>query len=595
MVVPNTVDESVARSEIERANGRISRGIFIGRRRELAYLQAAVDDGIAGRGRIVLVAGEVGIGKTSLANQAAGSARARGVRTLWGRCHETGGAPPCWPWSQVLRDFRRGAGGSAVDLPGGGENAALTDLTSVGRLESDRELFAPFAELTAFLQSASRQQPLMILLDDVHWADDTSIRLLRFVAREIADSRVLLLGTYREAEIGDGHPLAGALVELRSEPLFEPYRLRGLAEEEVRALVAAIAECDVRAEFARALHRRTEGNPLFVLEILRHLAHEGYIYHDGARWQCQVSADELPIPDSVREVIDRRVGRLSVAARETLSAAALIGREFTRTALLESVELPVERVLQGLRESVRSRVLSEIPGAQRAYRFSHALLLESLAESSTGALPAARLAGARGAAVSPAGDDTSATLFRLEGDYWTIRHDGGVVRLRDCKGLHYVAELLRNPGQPLLAVELLIAAPGRGPESSNEGILSEDGAGVLADPRALRDYRQRLAELQEDIDEASAHNDLGRLAAARAEFERLASHVRATTGLGGRARRMPSVAERARQAVTKGIWNAVGRIGHAHPWLARHLTSSIKTGCVCIYRPDPDRCIAWQF
>jgi len=193
--------------------------------------------------------------------------------------------------------------------------------------------------------------------------------------------------------------------------------------------------------------------------------------------------------------------------------------------------------------------------------------------------------------VPPPGGES---IFRLEGEYWTIGFAGRIVRLRSTNGLYYVARLLRNVGKPLLAIELVRAVPGRSTAPPEAASLCEWTCDSLADPEALRGYRRRLTALQEEIDEAAEHNDLGRLAAARDEFERLADHVSAATGLGGRARRMPSISERARQAVTKGIRNVVARIGNEHPPLARHLTECITTGYVCSYRPDPERCIAWQ-
>jgi hypothetical protein len=175
----------------------------------------------------------------------------------------------------------------------------------------------------------------------------------------------------------------------------------------------------------------------------------------------------------------------------------------------------------------------------------------------------------------------TAALFRHEGDFWTLAYQGAVCRVKDAKGLHYIADLLRHPGQELHVLDLI----GRGRETRGQRWESSPGLPIL-DASAKAAYQQRLRELRDELEEAERFNDPGRTERARDEMEAIAEQLAAAVGLGGRDRQAASSSERARSTVTKAVKAALNRIADHHAPLGRHLTTSIKTGTFCSYAPD---------
>src|SRR5439155_9187932 len=228
----------------------------------------------AGHGRMVMLAGEPGIGKTRTAQEVAVHAGREEAAVLWGRCHEEAGAPPYWPWVQVIRasqrdadpDLLAGLGAAASDiadivpeirdlLPGLEQSAPLGDPSEAR--------FRMFESIRRLLGTLCRRRTLMIVLDDVHWADAPSLRLLEFLAPELGNSRLLLVGTYRATELSRQHPLSNTLGSLARVPHFARVNLAGLSAEEVQAYIVA-AGTTAPAGLAKTLHEQTEGNPLFL-------------------------------------------------------------------------------------------------------------------------------------------------------------------------------------------------------------------------------------------------------------------------------------------------------------------------------------------
>jgi len=225
--------------------------VFVGREEELAVLRAALARAMAGRGTVVLVSGEPGIGKTELADRLAAAAESRGVHVVWGRAWEGEGAPAFWSWARIIgaclaqweREALATRLGAALPYlaqvaPEAGKQ--LPGLPTPPSLDSEQARFRLFDAVTTFLTVSSREQPLVVVLDDLHWADKPSLLMLQFLAREIADSRLLVIGTYRDVEVSRGNPLADVLPALRRERTVARILLRGLPEEDVRTLVAAL-------------------------------------------------------------------------------------------------------------------------------------------------------------------------------------------------------------------------------------------------------------------------------------------------------------------------------------------------------------------
>jgi predicted ATPase len=267
--------------------------VFVGRERELAELLAGLDDALAGRGRLFLIAGEPGIGKSRLTDELAALARQRGVRVLYGRCWEAGGAPTYWPWVQALRARVReqaaeelreqlGAGASelAQILPEVRE--VLGDVAAPTSLDPEGARFRLFDAAAAFLRRASAEQPLLIVLDDLHAADAPSLLLLQFVAGELTDARILLVCAYRDVDVGSDTQLASTVRELARQPATRWAQVRGLSEPDVDRLIEASSGVTVRASVVAAVYRETEGNPLFVQEVVRLLVDEGRLETVGS-------------------------------------------------------------------------------------------------------------------------------------------------------------------------------------------------------------------------------------------------------------------------------------------------------------------------
>jgi tetratricopeptide (TPR) repeat protein len=376
-------------SQLRDAIERAAAELFVGRTGEIAQLDAALSGSIDGRGRLCLIAGDPGIGKTRLAECVAARAAERGATVIWGRCWEGEGAPAFWPWVQVLRALvrqgdaatladRLGAGGPYVAQVVPDVRELLPDLPAAPALDSEQGRFRLYDALSTFMKSSAAATPLAFVLDDLHWADKSSLLLLQFLVREIADARLLIVGTYRDVEVARDHPLGDVLPRLRRERSVDRILLRGLPEPEVHALLVALRGDEVPEDFARTISQETAGNPFFILEILRDILDEGLAYREGERWVGRVEASEIRLPESVREVIGRRLSRLSDACAKLLTLAAVIGQEFGLDVLQRVSALDEERVFEVLEEALAAGIVGEVPRTIARFRFSHTLIRETL-------------------------------------------------------------------------------------------------------------------------------------------------------------------------------------------------------------------------
>ena len=364
--------------------------VFVGRGSELARLDEALDDVFAGRGRLVLLVGEPGIGKSRLADELSSRAAARGARVLVGRAWEAGGAPAYWPWLQSLRAYVRA---SELDIlraqldAGGADLAQLLpelrelfpELPEASGVESEGARFRLFEATTSFLLAAARDRPLVVVLDDLHAADEPSLLLLRFVARGLAAGRLLLVCALRDVDPVLRDPLSSTVAEVLREAQTVRLALAGLDESEVAEYIQASTGVEPSAGLVSAINSETDGNPLFVGEIVRLLDSEDRIAEpDG----------QVSIPPEVRAVIGRRIERLSTECQSLLISASVLGRELRVDALARLSGRAHDEVLGVLDEAMRERVLEEVPGAPGRLRFAHALIRDTLYEDLT---PARRM------------------------------------------------------------------------------------------------------------------------------------------------------------------------------------------------------------
>lgn len=358
---------------------------FVNRVRELTELCAGVHDTLAGQGRLFTVAGEPGIGKSRLADEAANYAVSKHMSVLWGRCWEGGGAPAYWPWIQVIRALASSTQSSIVvnwlssDVAEVFQivpelRALVPDLSelSPGSLsEPEQARFRLFDSVVRFFRRASEHKPILAILDDLHAADPTSLLMLLALARAVRGAGLMIVGIYRKAEVRNSVERAALIAEIEREGILLP--LRGLAEAEIGEFIERTAGISPTPSLVSLLETATEGNPFFLSEILRLMAAEGHLATDPA-----IVSHPLQIPDGVRASIMRRIQPLSDETRQTLTVASVIGREFDLNCLAMTRDVPRERIVDALDTAIRLELVTGLEGFAGRYTFRHMLIRDAL-------------------------------------------------------------------------------------------------------------------------------------------------------------------------------------------------------------------------
>jgi DNA-binding SARP family transcriptional activator len=368
------------RAAASRSPGLAALPALVGREAERGVLGACLDELVAGRGGVTLIGGEPGIGKTRLAEELAMEAIERGVAVAWGRCYAGRGAPAFWPWAQIVEELLAQFSDDELRVAMGSGAAELSQLVpSVKDLVADLVPPAPtdpesarfrlYEAITSFLRRLSRATPLVVALDDVHWADEASLGLFGFAATGLAHSAVLVVATYRTVDPVVGGPFAATLAEVDRQYHVRRLDVGGLEQSAIAALVATRGQSPDDDAIGTLLER-TRGNPFFVTEIVRLLASSG---HD-------LDPDTVSriIPDSVRGVIRQRVARQPAATIETLAAAAVLGQDVDPLLLADMLDRDPVTILEELEPAVEAGILVTLPGPISRYRFSHGLVNETL-------------------------------------------------------------------------------------------------------------------------------------------------------------------------------------------------------------------------
>ncbi|HLF07967.1 MAG TPA: protein kinase [Dehalococcoidia bacterium] len=370
------------------------RRTFVGREAELRQLQAAFDGAMSGQGALAMVVGEPGIGKTALVEQLATYVSLRGGRTLVGHCYEEGSLSlPYLAFVEAMRSYVLSREPDALKSELGTGAADVARIVSEIRDRVQVELRPPgdpeddrwrlLQSVSGFLRNAANVQPLVIVVEDLHWADRGTLDLLLHVARNLQGARLLIVGTYRDVEVDRSHPLSGALAELSRIASFSRVRLRGLTAEEVQRMLSSLAAEEIGWALAEAVHRQTEGNPLFVQEVLRYLAEEGLIAREEGRWRSTSQTPlAMQIPEGLRDVIGKRLSRLTPECNRCLSIAAVIGRDFRVDVLQRVAGLSEDELITLLTEANKATAIEERSsvGATVTYRFTHAFFRQTLYE-----------------------------------------------------------------------------------------------------------------------------------------------------------------------------------------------------------------------
>lgn len=599
---------------------------LIGRDPELAEADRFVERVAAGQAGVLVITGEPGIGKTTLARHVVSQASSAGFETAWAWCWAATEAPAFWPWKQIAREL-------------GWEGTDWSDVASA------------FGSIAHALPAS----PRLIVLDDAHGADESSLSLVNLVARSFSSDPVAIVLTVCEEDVAQSSRIAHLLDDIsRSGTRLD---LFGLGKQPTVDLLQHLGGPNIPPLVQDAVASASRGNPFLVEQLTK----ETLAGRDIHRPDMSLGFN---VPRGADAILERVLRRLSPESIELLSAAAVLGRMFSAELLKEVTHEAGESLTEHLLEATEKGVVERLDSLG-TYAFAHALLRERLYEDmpddrrfslhltaaraieqradptrlgeladhyfKAGQQPdvrhavktivaaaeaaeaagsteestrhryrASRLARAAGLPdpppdigkpTRPPGTNRAAVhadaVFRKEGEYWSVGLGGAPVLVKDSKGMGYLLSLLSTPQKEWHCLEMATpVARGERPQATDTG--------PVLDAHAKAQFRQRLLDIEEEIAEATEYNDDERLRKAEDEKQFILDELSVAAGLGGRDRVTGSDSERARVAVTRAIRSALRRIAAAHPALGDHLDRTIHTGTFLSYRPDPSATPAWR-
>ena len=390
--------EVIWQEEAATAPTLVERTPFVGREAERGELRRCLDQLAGGRGGLVMIGGEPGVGKTRIAEELMAEASQRGITAFTGHCYEMEGAPPYIPFLEILQaaarvvppeDLREALGDSAPEvaklMPE--LRRMFPDIASPLELRAEQERFFMFNGVLVFMGRAARARPLLLTLEDLHWADEPTLLLLQHMAQRLREMPVLIVGTYRDVELDVDRPLAAILEELLRQRLAHRLALKRLPKASVSAMLQALSGQEPPATLVQAIYSETEGNPFFVEEVFQHLAEEGKLFDAKGRWRPDLEVSELDVPEGVRLVIGRRLRRVSEECRRVLTTAAMIGRAFSFDLLEALADADTDALLDAIDDAERTQLIasvSDTPGragarpGEASFTFAHELIRQTL-------------------------------------------------------------------------------------------------------------------------------------------------------------------------------------------------------------------------
>jgi class 3 adenylate cyclase len=362
----------------------LKRTPFVGRAAQLNLLSAKLEKACNGKGSIAMLCGEPGIGKTRTLEEFSDLAKQRGAMTIRGACYDGEWQAPYGPFAEAIVDASRRL--QPIELSTASRkraailariapalNDVFGDLEAPPPLDKDEERMRLFDAVAQFLIAISVRTPLVLILDDLHWTDRGTVAMLSHVAHFVSDNPILMIGAYRDAEVDHKHPFSTTLAAISRQRDFEKLQLCGLEEADLASLLAMIWDEDAPDALVKVLSGATEGNPLFIREVLLHLADKRKRLHDSQNWISHFNIAELGIPDSVRQIVGRRLLRLSEEANRLLSVASAFNGEFSFGIASSVAGLDEQSALKAIDEALEAQLLR--PGSNsESFDFMHAVI-----------------------------------------------------------------------------------------------------------------------------------------------------------------------------------------------------------------------------
>jgi ABC-type oligopeptide transport system substrate-binding subunit/DNA-binding SARP family transcriptional activator len=388
---PDMIDLQAAPEEELWVLNRIRRGRLVGRDQELRQARALWDRALSGNGQMLLVSGEAGIGKTRLVRELAAQIQILGSGVFVGACYAEGGVPYA-PFAQILRQAFETFSVNDLDIPdfvlAGIQALAPASRLRFAATRSESPLDDPrteqqlmFENLVIFFSTLSDRTSLLLVVEDVHWADSGTLSLLRHLARFTRQRRLMIVATAREVRPEEARLFYEMLLDLNRERLVTQLRLPRLNRELTKQMLALLFAEEITPDFADGIYSETEGNPFFIEEVCKALVESGKLYFTDGRWD-RPSIEEMGIPQSVQVAIQSRVRVLPADAQEMLYMAAVLGREFGFDTLLEASKMDKEVLVDALEDALQAQLIEEVSRqAGGTFAFVHALIPTTLVES----------------------------------------------------------------------------------------------------------------------------------------------------------------------------------------------------------------------
>ncbi len=365
------------------------RATFVRREAERAGLVRLIGAALGGHGELALVSGEPGVGKTRLAEEVLAEAEQRGMRVRIGHCYEMEGAPPYLPFIEMLESalddiphdlYRQVLGDDAPEIARIMPHLrkVFTDIPEAVSLPPESERRYILNAVRAFIARAAAVRPQALLLEDLHWADESTLLVVRHVAEQLHEMPILVVGTYRDVELDVTRPFARVLEDLHRRRLAHRVTLKRLGEADVGALIRGLVGKDPPPDLVNLVFSETEGNPFFVEEVIRHLLEENRLFDSAGEFRSGLQIGEVDVPEGVRLVLGRRIERLGDDARRILSGAAIVGRDFSFELLRAISDVDADAVLDAVDDAERARLVVSQEGREGTMRFAHELIRQTL-------------------------------------------------------------------------------------------------------------------------------------------------------------------------------------------------------------------------